>query len=57
MQRENGNYSSDAFILGIRCDEVTESLELLDAVLQQFDEEKQTPPPPEEAARIISSLV
>jgi hypothetical protein len=36
---------------------VTESLELLDAVLQQFDEEKQTPPPPEEAARIISSLV
>jgi len=40
-----------------RCDEVTESLELLDAVLLQFDEEKQTPPPPEEAARIISSLV
>jgi hypothetical protein len=36
---------------------VTESLELLDAVLLQFDEEKQTPPPPEEAARIISSLV
>ncbi|CAB3370443.1 Hypothetical predicted protein [Cloeon dipterum] len=39
------------------CDEVTESLEMLDAVLLQFDEEKQTPPPPEEAARIISSLV
>ena len=36
---------------------MTESLELLDAVLLQFDEEKQTPPPPEEAARIISSLV
>ncbi|XP_059484760.1 histone-lysine N-methyltransferase SETD1B [Neocloeon triangulifer] len=40
-----------------QCDEVTESLELLDAVLLQFDEEKRTPPPPEEAARIISSLV
>ncbi|XP_065334392.1 titin isoform X2 [Cloeon dipterum] len=39
------------------CDEVTESLDMLDAVLLQFDEEKQTPPPPEEAARIISSLV